>query len=112
MNVPMLEDGGGRSRKMSDLWNGGWEVKARSLWVQGELGVLTWLSDTNTFPWEAARGRLAFARILPRSLRFGPGVDILGRDSRLPTSLPPDRALTMAFMVLQSESRVSRFETR
>ena len=60
-----------------------------------------------------ARGRLALARILPRSLMLVLGVLVLGRDSRLPTSLPPpDRALTMAFMVLQSESRVSRLETR
>ena len=71
-----------------------------------------WLSWDNS-PWDTARGRLAFARILPRSRRFGLGVDTTGRDSKLPTSLPPpERALTMAFIVLQSESRVSLLETR
>ena len=36
-----------------------------------------------------------------------------GNDSRLPTSLPPpESALTMAFIVLQSESSVSLLETR
>ena len=35
------------------------------------------------------------------------------RDSMLPTSLPhPDSALTIAFMVLQSESSVSLLDTR
>ena len=41
------------------------------------------------------------------------GLKDWGRDSRLPTSLPPpDRALTIAFIVLQSESRVSLLDTR
>ena len=81
------------------------------LYGDGDVGVLSGLS--NTLQWDAARGRAALASILPRSCRFALGVELRGRDSMLPTSLPPpDKALTIAFMVLQSESRVSRLETR
>ena len=88
---------------ISDLWKDGWVVSA----LQGAEGEER--SVTNTLPCDAARGRLEFSKIFPRSFRWSTGDGDGGGESRL---LPPDRAFTIAFIVLQSESKVSRFDTR
>lgn len=78
--VASVWGGGGLSRQMSDFEKEeGWEDRLSSgrRWWLGDRGevrlptpVIEAVSQTNMLPWDEARGRLALASILPRSLRI------------------------------------------